>query len=1028
MVTTLGLDIGANSIGWALIGDHILGTGVRVFPEGVDKFDTKRECSKNETRRTARGMRRQIARRARRKLLLRAALTAAQLLPDNTEALAPLLTLNPYELRTRGLDEPLPPHDFGRALVHLAQRRGFKSNRRSDRVAKDTSDVLKEINDLEARRVEAGCRTIGEYFFRHFRHAGNHDAHNDQSLERVRNWHTRRSMYEQEFEALWQSQSSRDSDTARLLNRDPSLKQRIHNLIFFQRDLYWPKSMIGRCELEPRQPRCPRADRLAQQFRLLQEVNNLQYIDEDTGEVRPLSPDQRATLLGKLERRRDMSFDDIRTALGLLESVKFNLERGERAKLKGMVTDAELANRNIFGKAYWELPDATKDAIVRAVLDEEDESRLVERAMTEWRLDEPAAQRFAAMDLPSGYLHLSRMALEKLVLHMERGLLYMTADDTPSALSEAGYLRPDQLRQRIVDDLPHPPDLPNPVVRQALYEVRKLVNTILREYRQQFRNPMWRPDRIHIELARNAKASAEERQKMSKRRAKREAERDGAADEIREYARSHDPTIKVTRQRIDTLLLRKEQKGECVYCGKPISMAQLFSGEIDVDHILPYSRTLDNSFDNRVVGHVRCNREKRNRTPYEWLAGSDPKRYETVLQFARRFPWEKRKRFIQKELDLDKAITRHLNDTRYISRAVVEYIRCLMERPHYVLCPKGSHTATLRHMWGLDPLLHETGDSPAWQEDTELNPGEKNRADHRHHAIDAIVVALTDQSRLQDLAKHVTEDNPISEPWRGFRGDVKREIERMGKAADSGVSHRVRRRVSGALHEDTHYGPTPVTGEFVVRKRLEDLTPSMAVDIRDETIRALVLARLDQHGVKYGRGTEGSIPAEVWREPLLMKSGVPIRKVRLIRREKTIQPIREGTALVKPGSTHHVSLFKLSGNKGQPDYDAVFTTTLDAMQRIKQRKPIITSRHTDDPNAEFQFSLSQSEMLLLEIDGSNRLVRFDTAASTSKQMWFLPHTSADQHGRISKKPNTLMKLNPRKVTVDPLGRIRWAND
>lgn len=1024
MAVTLGLDIGANSIGWALIedGTRILDAGVRVFPAGVDKFDTKRECSKNETRRTARGMRRQIARRARRKRLLRDALIDAKLWPIDAAARDDLLRLNPYELRARGLDEPLPPQHFGRALIHLAQRRGFKSNRKSKADAKEASEVLAEMNELDARREQAGCRTIGEYFFRHFPHAGEHERHDDLALERVRNWHTRRSMYEKEFEELWQSQSSRDGETARLLNRDPELKQRVHHLIFFQRELYWPKSMIGRCELEPRQPRCPRADRLAQRFRLLQEVNNLQYLDEDTGEIRPLAPEQRALLLEKLERRRDMSFRDIRTTLGLHESVQFNLERGERGKLKGMVTDAELANKHIFGKQYWELGDATKDAIVRAVLEEADESKLIERAMTEWGLEEAAAKRLAAVDLPGGYLHLSRTALEKLVPHMERGLLYMSGDDSPSALSEAGYLRPDQIQRRIQLDLPDPPDLPNPVVRQALYEVRKMVNTILREYRRKFRDPDWRPDHIHVELARNAKASAEERQKMSKRRAKRELERDDAAEEIRTYARERDPMIRVTRSRIDKLLLWKEQKGDCPYCDRSISMSQLFSGDADVDHILPYSRTLDDSFENRVVGHVRCNRDKGNRMPYEWLGERHPQRYDQMLQRVRALQWGKRKRFIQKELDLDKAITRHLNDTRYISRAVVEYVRCLMEQPHHVLCPKGSHTATLRRMWGLDSILSESGDSPAWAFNAELNPGEKNRADHRHHALDAIVLALTDHVRLQELARRVQDDDPLPEPWHGFRDHARHAVEVMR------VSHRVRRRVSGALHEDTHYGPTDTAGEYVVRKPLEALTPSMAMDIRDTAIRELVLARLAQHGVECGRGTEGSIPVEVWREPLCMKkSGVPVRKVRLIRREKTIRPIRSGTAFVKPGSTHHVSLFKLSGN-GQDEFDAVFTTTLDAIERIKRRQPIITARHPDDPNAEFLFSLSQSEMLLLEIDGHDRLFRFDTAASTSKQMWFLPHTSADVHGRVSKKPNTLMKANPRKVTIDPLGRVRWAND
>src|SRR5947209_1267791 len=81
----LGLDLGSNSIGWALvdeIGQKLIDTGVRVFPEGVNRDQQGGEQSKSEQRRIARGMRRQIARRARRRKTLRSALVAAGLLPD----------------------------------------------------------------------------------------------------------------------------------------------------------------------------------------------------------------------------------------------------------------------------------------------------------------------------------------------------------------------------------------------------------------------------------------------------------------------------------------------------------------------------------------------------------------------------------------------------------------------------------------------------------------------------------------------------------------------------------------------------------------------------------------------------------------------------------------------------------------------------------------------------------------------------------------------------------------------------------
>ncbi|MCH7687879.1 MAG: type II CRISPR RNA-guided endonuclease Cas9, partial [Planctomycetes bacterium] len=125
---TLGLDLGPNSIGWSLVeftGDdegRIVDIGARIFPEGIGNFDTGKEHSRNEDRRIARGMRRQIARRSRRKWALREALIAVGLFPTNAAAQETLLQQNPYELRARSLDEKLSPHQIGRVLLHLNQR------------------------------------------------------------------------------------------------------------------------------------------------------------------------------------------------------------------------------------------------------------------------------------------------------------------------------------------------------------------------------------------------------------------------------------------------------------------------------------------------------------------------------------------------------------------------------------------------------------------------------------------------------------------------------------------------------------------------------------------------------------------------------------------------------------------------------------------------------------------------------------------------------------------------------------------
>jgi CRISPR-associated endonuclease Csn1 len=337
----------------------------------------------------------------------------------------------------------------------------------------------------------------------------------------------------------------------------------------------------------------------------------------------------------------------------------------------------------------------------------------------------------------------------------------------------------------------------------------------------------------------------------------------------------------------------------------------------------------------------------------------------------------------------------------------------------------------------LNTLLKELPDSPAWVADAELRDGQKDRADHRHHAIDAVVVALTDQSRLHHLSRINRQGGTnftgevLPEPWPQFRESVKKAV------AGIHVSHRVQRRVSGGLHEDTYYGPVHEKqldgsivqrpGEFVVRKPIESLTSSMIEDIRDPTIRQIVIARLNERGVPFGRGVKGGIPKEVWRPQLAMASGVPIRKARTVKRDETIQPIRGGSVYVKPGSTHHLAIFELT-LKGKKTRVPKFVTMLEAIDRIRRGQNIIQRTHPDYPDAKFVMSLSQREMLILRIDGRDMLYRFDTAASTTKQMAFYPDNAAEQHGKLTKYPDSLAKLNPRKVTVDPLGRIRWAND
>lgn len=1015
---TLGLDLGPTSLGWALISESdqsLVSAGVRVFPEGVARDPSGAEVPKMAERRVARSMRRQLARRARRKRRLRSLLVSAGLLPPcaNQPRFAPARVeweresfreADPYSLRERARSSRLELVQLGRVLLHLAQRRGFKSNRKTDKARrKEQSELLAEIGALEA---ELGERTLGEYLAS----LRPSDARLHHTV-RLRGKHTRREMYEREFEAIWGAQRAYHADVL-----TDELYNAVRREIFFQRNLLPPSpSLVGRCELEPRLPRCPRADRRAQRFRIFQEVNNLRVLEPSTRSERPLTAVERAKVIELLRTKKERTFDELRKKLfEQYEGVRFNLERGDRDKLKGLTTDAVLAHKELCGKSWHKLGEDIKDRIVAAIIDDNEER--LRFLLAEAGLDVDRAEALLDANLDEGYASYSLSAIKRLLPHLEAGLPLTSREPSiPCALRAAGYLMPWEHpveRRPFLDD---PPSVTNPLVRQALFEVKRVVNAILREL-------VYRPGHtlqaITIELAREVRGTPEQRRQYQKEINERRRERDKAADQIRELG------YRPTRDAIDRYRLWQEQEERCLYSGRPIGVRQLLEGEADIDHILPYSRSLDDSFMNKVVAFRAENSAKGDRTVCEWLGATDPTKYEQILQRAARLPVPKVRRLQAESVQLDDFFARQLVDTTYITSRVHEYVRCLAPD---VICVKGQHTAELRRHWGLNTILSELADGPAWREASDLPPGEKDRSDHRHHAIDAIVIALTTRSRLQQLASirraggTQRTGEVLSEPWADFRASVRECVRHIN------VSHRVRRRVRGPLHEDTVYGPTDTPGTFVYRKPVELLTAAMVHDIRDPAVKSAIVQHLASAGVELSPGVK--IPAEVWRTPPRLPSGVPIKRVRLLKRDESIRSIRAGTAYVKPGRTHHVCIFEVSRSGANAERDAVFVTLLEAYARLRSRQAVISRRHPDLHDARFLMSLSPGEIVLLRHGDRLEAYRFETGASTTKQMWFrhisFAGRSSDKRGRVSKNPNT---LDAEKITIDPIGRVRRSRD
>jgi len=1042
----LGLDVGVQGVGWAVIDLDDQGqplgvrrTGVRCFDSGVGsetEFEKGVDEPPSTKRRQARQQRRQLWRRAQRQRRVFRALQEAGLLPPGPPTPVSrdkiLRTLDadlaiqfgsledriaahllPYRLRALALDTPLPPYALGRAFYHLAQRRGFLSNKKALKEEKEAGEVKKGIAELQEEMNRAGARALGEYF-----------SSLDPEQRRIRNRWTARQMYLDEFDRVWEAQSRYHP---RLTDE---LKTKVRRAIFFQRPLKSQKGLIGRCELEPRHRRAPLASLLAQRFRYWQKINDLEVIQPD-GVVRPLSPEERHKLAHFLETQAEATFARIRKLLdlkkpkGSQEDFAFNLERGGEKRILGNRTAAKMAA--VLGQRWAAMDDEDKRRLVNEILSFEKEAPLARRLVRAWNLDEPTAAQLAALDFEPGYAALSARAIRKLLPLMQReGMRFATA--------RKQVYGDHLLGTRAYDALPPVakaiPSLRNPAVCRALTEVRKVVNALVRAY--------GKPAMVRIELARDMKRGRKQRKETWQ--AMRENER--CRLDARKLLQDHG--IQEPRPAdILKVLLAEECNWECPYTGKAISMDALIGSQpqFDVEHIIPFSRSLDNSFLNKTLCYHEENRNvKQNRTPFE-AYGGDEQRWHEILQRVRRFRGSaaesKLRKFQLRQLPAD-FTNRHLNDTRYASRLAADYLALLYggrvdaNGRQRVQVGTGATTGFLRDEWGLNAIL---GDND-----------EKERADHRHHAIDAVVIALTGPGTVQALTRAALRAKelgrrlfvPLDPPWAdrdSFLRDVRASVEAIT------VSYRVDRKVSGQLHEESNYSKPHMTvdnkGNLVehrhIRKPLKDMSVEEVEAIVDDRVRKLVQEKLRQLGQepKKAFADEANHPYFTTADGRL----VPIHKARI---RKTVATITVGPPQcprhVAPGLNHHIEILAVRDPAGAvTHWEGELVSLFEAARRVKAGEPVVRRNH--GPNKDFLFSLAKGEYVEMELQPGKRQL-FRVTVISAKQIEFRLHHDArptmllrkTPGARVIRSPGSLFKAKARKVAVDPLGNVFPAND
>ena len=1071
--------MGVASLGWACISidDEEIDSGVRIFPAGLDNFNSAKEKHPNQDRRLARSMRRRIRRKAERKKLIRSILSELGWIPSEPTELKQWEKLDPYDLRHRAIDEKITLPELARIILHINQRRGFLSLRKTEETDgdKETQGMIGEINSLQKAIEESGHQTLGNYLY-HLRKDEGGEHGNAEPL-RGRHLH-RTNMIHFEFDLIWKTQSKHHSELTDALRygtrgqqdkptavttpveriKSQTLLEQfgLENLTFFQRRVYWPADSIGKCELETDEPRAPIADRRFQLFRMLQEINNLVLTDRSTPgsptEIKfsePQNSELRQTAFDYLNGRRDATLADLKKqlckkikTLPAPSQLTFNLEAGGRTKISATPTDYTLRSKaKGFGPSWTKLEEELKNTIIEALTlpaATDDDIRQALTAIPQLSADE--IETLLRVSLPTGYGHLSVMALKKLIKPMQEGKVYMAKDLNDSALHAAGYKRRDELEHNTADTLPlfdnvlnpsssdydaHQIVINNPVVLRALTELRKVVNALIRKH--------GKPTRIHLEMARSLKMSPKQRKEHEKRTRGFEKEREAARELLEKQ------NVIPTRDAIQLVQLWKEQNERCPYSGNSISVTQLLSGtgEIDIDHIYPFSRSADNTLTNKVVCFRSANASKGNQTPYEWLSDTNPEQFENVLQNTKGLSPGKAKRFYSKEIP-EGFTERDLRDTAWMAKAARQYLSRLVEKPELIQGTKGAHTALLRDHWQLHRLLRKDG--------IDL----KNRDDHRHHALDAILIALCDQRRIKDLlglqnyqlTTHAAkqegkriyhlrhEGENLSPPWgkvETFREEVACCLNKIW------VSHRPKRKISGPLHKETNYGKTS-DGKLVIRKAVQGLSKKEIEGIRDPEISRIIKQFIAENG-----GDPAALKTISDENPLLMPSGTPIKKVRtaIPYAHLTLPPNekRDFPLHVQSASTHHLAIFSLGDGKSH--FEPV--TLLEATRRLRAKEPVFQKTYQDmPPHAEYRFHLCSGDSMMAAIDGEDQLFVFNTMATSTGQTWFAYHTDAAQAHKDPETGKSLLRScmpgsfeksfpNARKVTVLPDGSVRDVN-
>lgn len=1049
----LGLDIGITSVGWAVINidkQRIEDLGVRIFNAAENPKDGS---SLALPRRLARGRRRLLRRKAYRVERVRNLIIKENILTrDELNNLFSNNDTNVWIARVEGLDRLLTNEEFSKVLINLSKRRGFKSNRKLDKTEKESGEILTSIKVNEEKMKELGYRTIGEYIYK--------EAKSDEDIYTpLRNKFGKykncvsRDMIREEIHKIFEVQRKFGNKLA-----TDDIEDKYLEIFNSQRpfskfeDL---EKMVGLCTFEKdnKYKRAPKNSISAEEFVLYDNLNRLSIINN--GDKRKLTEEERNLIIKEAYKKKEVKYSAIRKLLKLdtedkFSTLTYNVDnyKTENAKFVCMNGYHEIrkAIEHGIGKDYFEHIKGNRDLLNNiayvlsiAKTDEDIVNELNKRNVPKEIIDVVSDITF------SKFSNLSIEALEKILPFVKQGYMYNEACEKAGYDFQAIYNGEKSYKLPVIDI----DEIVNPVVNRALAQTRKVINAVIDRYGS--------PIGINIELARELAKNFKDRKQIEREQKENRDKNDKIRNELRELTGKEPTGSEVLKYK-----LWIDQNNECAYTQQKIYIENLFEpGYCEIDHIIPFSRSFDDSLNNKVLVIGRENQHKGNRTPYEYF-GTDDERWNKfeIWVNSSKLNYKKKNNLLKKKFSEEEQREwkeRNLQDTKYICRYISNFISNRLkfkesESKRKVININGRATAYLRAKWGLIKV-REDGD--------------------KHHALDAAVVAVATQGMVNEISKYSKANelkyirnndefidietgevveleayryllkDKLPRPWLGFSEELimrlsDNPIEQLEKSPiksydEEFIENTVRpifvsrmpfRKIGGKLFKETVYSKKDFTEEgFITKKNLSELTKKDFENIYNYNSDRKLYDALRERIEEFDWNAKKAFEAEFRKPTKDGKLGPIVRSIKI----KSKEPFKIKDAIsLNDGSVAKEGMVRIDIYEKDEKFYSVPVYRYQLLNRSIPKKAAVAAKTEDewiymDESYKFKFSIYKNDLIEIKYkkkdgyfgyyDGFNRA----TASITIEK-----HDSSEVNGSIGIKTG-VKEIN--KYEVDILGKF-----